>query len=215
MIPDYPRMLWAGRRWLAAAALLFALGIAGGYVVAVTRPGVALAEIQPALARLREVGQRVTASRSPVERALLIYANNLRAVLTMLAGGVLAGIVPALALFVNGAVVGILLGLGSRLSPLASSPLLLALSIVPHGVFELPAMWFGGAWGMRLGLGWLQSDAAGRRGQVFKQLAIEAGQVFLLAAALLLVAALIEGNVTLALVRSARASPLVYFDVTI
>jgi stage II sporulation protein M len=204
VIPDYPRILWDGRRWLAAAALLFLLGIAAGYVVAVTHPSVALAQIEPAVAKLHEVGTRVTSSRSPVERAVLIYRNNLTAVCVMLAGGLLAGVVPALALLFNGAMLGALIGLGGTVSPLAVSPLLLALSILPHGIFELPAVWCGGAWGMRLGLGWLRYDEAGARRRALAQTAIEAAQVLLLAAALLLLAAFIEGNVTPALVRSVR-----------
>jgi stage II sporulation protein M len=205
VIPDYPRILRAGRRWLAAAALLFVIGIAAGYVFAFTHPTLALAEVQPALARLREIGGRVAASRSPVERALLIYVNNLTAVCAMVAGGVLAGVVPALALFFNGVIAGLVMGLAGRLSPNGASPLLLALSIVPHGIFELPAVWLGGAWGMRLGLRWLATDAAGQRMKVFERSAIEAIQVFVLSAVLLLVAAFVEGNVTLALVRAARA----------
>jgi stage II sporulation protein M len=97
------------------------------------------------------------------------------------------------------------MGLAGRLSPNGASPLLLALSIVPHGIFELPAVWLGGAWGMRLGLRWLATDAAGQRMKVFERSAIEAIQVFVLSAVLLLVAAFVEGNVTLALVRAARA----------
>jgi stage II sporulation protein M len=151
------------------------------------------------------VGARVETSQSPIERALVIYANNLRATGAMLAAGLLAGIVPALALFVNGAVVGVVMGLGERLSPLAVSPLTLALAILPHGIFEVPALWLAGAWGMRLGLSWLQPDAAGRRTHVLARSAIEAGQVFVLAAVLLLIAAFVEGNVTPALVQLARA----------
>ena len=190
---------------MAAAALLFVLGIVAGYLVAVTHPSLAMAELQPSMTKLEEVGHRVTASNSPVERALLIYVNNVVALWAMLEGGLLAGTIPAVAMLFNGAVMGVVMGLGAKLSPVGASPLTLALAIVPHGIFELPAVWFGGAWGMRLGLTWLRPDAAGQRRRVFKRSAIEAAQVFVLAAALLLVAAFVEGNVTTALVRSAHA----------
>jgi len=176
-----------------------------GYVVAVTQPTFAMSQVQPSIAKLREVGARVTSSGSPVQRAMLIFVNNIFAVFLMVEGGLLAGIVPAAALLVNGALMGVIFGLGARLSPAGVSPLMLLLSVVPHGIFELPALWFGGAWGMRLGLRWLHNDAAGQRRLVLQRSAVEAAQVFMLAGVLLLIAAFVEGNLTLALVRSARA----------
>jgi stage II sporulation protein M len=205
LIPDYPRILWAGRRWLAFAAFLFAMGIAAGYLFGAARPALAMSVDQPSMEKLRQLSERVMGTASPVERALLIYVNNLLAVYVMFEGGLLAGIVPALALFFNGAQVGVLMALSGRLAAAPISPLMLLAAVAPHGAFEVPALWFGGAWGMRLGLKWLHSAAAGQRRRVLARSALEAGQVFVLSAALLLVASFVEGNVTVALVRALHA----------
>ena len=205
MIPNYPKLLWAGRRWFAGAVALFFAGVLLGFAAAASEPARVMAQLTPVLVLLRSIGEEVNASGSPVHRALVIYQNNLVSAMRMMAGGIVVGLLPAAGSLVNGVLLGIVVGLGSRLSPLASSPGLFLLSILPHGVFELPALWLGGAWGMRLGLKWLAPDALGRRKAVLGRSAIEAAQVFALVAALLLVAAFVEGNVTLSLVRAARA----------
>ena len=94
-----------------------------------------------------------------------------------------------------------MLGLGTQFSPLAASPGLLLLATVPHGIIELPALWIGAAWGMKLGLAWLLPRRGGRRLRVLGHSALETGQVFVLVSLMLLAAAAIEANVTLALVQ--------------
>jgi stage II sporulation protein M len=117
------------------------------------------------------------------------------------------GFWPAMGTFGNGLLLGIIVGLGERISPLASTPQTFLLATLPHGVIELPAVCIASAWGMKLGLAWLAPRAAGRRWQVLGQSALEAAQIFVLVAVLLIVAAAIEANVTLALVKGAQSAP--------
>jgi uncharacterized membrane protein SpoIIM required for sporulation len=58
---------------------------------------------------------------------------------------------------------------------------------------------------MKLGLSWLMPAANGRRLVEWRETAAEAAYVLVLSAALLAVAAAIEGNVTLALVQWLRS----------
>jgi stage II sporulation protein M len=204
-MPDYRRILWGGRRWILSAFLLFVTGAVLGLIVALVAPQQAMAQLQPFAALLRQVGERLAAETSPVQRTAIIFRNNGEALLRLMLLGLFPfpffGFVPAAGTFLNGAIIGVVLGLGTQFSPLASSPWLLLLATVPHGIIELPALWIGAAWGMKLGLAWLLPSARGQRLRVLGQSALEAGQVFVLVSLMLLVAAAIEANVTLALVQ--------------
>jgi stage II sporulation protein M len=197
----YGALLWGGRRWVTVAVLLFLGGCAAGYVAATTQPQRIIELIQPVLERLGSIGERIVNSGSPYQRTWILFQNNVGAVLAMIAGGVVFGLLPAFGALQTGALLGIVAGLGASLSPVAATPRMLVLSILPHAVFELPAVWLATAWGMKLGLSWLAPSAEGRRALVFRTAVLEAAQVFALAVVLLFVAALVEANVTLALVR--------------
>jgi stage II sporulation protein M len=161
--------------------------------------------LEPFAGILRQVGERLAAETSPVERTAIIFRNNGEALLRLMLLGLFPfpffGFVPAAGTFLNGAIIGVVLGLGTQFSPIAASPGLLLLATVPHGIIELPALWIGAAWGMKLGLAWLLPAARGQRLRVLGQSALETGQVFVLVSLMLLVAAAIEANVTLALVQ--------------
>lgn len=209
-MPDYRHILWVGRRWLLAAFLLFVAGSVLGYAVAVTQPDLVIEYMRPFVGLLREVSERLTGSASPVERTSIIFRNNGLAVLRMMAFGILPfpvfGFWPAAGTFGNGAILGVVVGLGGRFSPLALSPGTFLLATLPHGVIELPALWIAAAWGMKLGLAWIFPSAAGQRRRVLGRSALEAGQIFVLVSVMLLIAAAIEANITLALVQSSRAA---------
>jgi stage II sporulation protein M len=163
--------------------------------------------LRPAMARLQEIGQSLTGNTSPLERTSIIFRNNgLVALWMMVLGVFMFGLVPAVSSFLNGALIGAILGLGNRLLPESPSLGMVLLATLPHGVIELPAIWIASAWGMKLGLAWLLPGASGQRIRVLGRTALEGAQVFVLVAVMLLVAAAIEANVTLALVRSTQAA---------
>ena len=202
------KLLWGGRRWLLASVLLFFLSAFAGWWAALSDPQRMLELLRPILEQLGGLGARVGSSESPVERWWLIYRNNARAVSIMMAFGIIpvfGAIFPALALVVNGGMLGIVIGLGTRLSPRAADPMQLAIGLAPHGIFELPAIWLAGAWAMRLALCWAVPGELDERWERFKRTIREAIVVLGIAIALLLLAAAIEGNITLALVRRNQA----------
>jgi stage II sporulation protein M len=210
-MPDYRHILWDGRRWILAAVLLFVAGALLGFGWAALQPDLVLHQIQPFVGLLRDVGERLTGTASPLERTSVIFRNNGLAVMRMMLFGLFPvpffGFWPAAGTFGNGLLLGIIVGLGGRISPLATSPETLLLATLPHGVIELPAVWIAAAWGMKLGLAWLLPGAAGQRLRVLGHSALEAAQIFVLVAILLLLAAAIEANVTLALVQNTRTAP--------
>ena len=201
-----PGILWGGRRWVLTSTLLFVLGAFLGWAASQGNPDLLIEQLQPIVDRIGGLGQQVLSAESPAERAWIIYRNNAQAVSIMMLAAlvpVIGWLLPAFGMLGNGMLIGVVFGLGSRLSGRPIDPMQMFLGIAPHGVIELPAIWLGAAWAMRLGLRWLAPSAEGERWEVWQQCAKEAVIVLALVMVLLGIAAFIEGNVTLALVRGA------------
>lgn len=204
--PDYRRLLVLNRTWIAAAVALFLLGFLLGFAGARVAPERALVIAEPVFSQLETLAAQVLASDNPLVRSGLIFANNARAsVLTLLLGAGF-GLVPLGVLLTNGSIIGLLIGFSSgtplpELPDLPRDPLFFAAALLPHGIIELPAVLVVAAWGLKLGLApWLPS-AAGARVAVWRTTARESLQILVPVLVLLLVAAVIEANVTLALVQ--------------
>lgn len=124
--------------------------------------------------------------------ALAIFGNNAVKVLTVIIFGILFGVWPVLFLLLNGYVLGMVI----YLSVASEGTLASVLGILPHGLFELPAVLLGTSIGLRLG-----TRAAGRlfgrreaslTGELLRALKF----FFLVIVPLLLLAAFIEAFVT-------------------
>lgn len=198
-------VLWNGRRWIATAVFLFVTGVLLGFWAAVSQPDVFLEQVRPAMERIASIGTMVFASPSPLERTWIIYRNNAQAMTIMTIGGLFLGLVPVMAVFGNGALIGVFLGLSGEIAPQANDPWRLFIALAPHGVIELPAVWLAAAWAMKLGLAYLSPAAAGRRWGAFQESVRETVFVLFIVMIMLAIAAAIEGNVTLALVQGMRA----------
>lgn len=204
--PDYRRLLLLNRTWIAAAAAIFLLGCLVGFAGGRAAPARALEIAEPIFSQLETLAVQVLASDNPLVRSGLIFANNARAsVLTLLLGAGF-GLVPLGVLLTNGSIIGLLIGFSSgtplpELAGLPRDPLFFAAALLPHGIIELPAVLVIAAWSLKLGLApWLPS-AAGARAAVWRTTARESLQMLVPVIVLLLVAAVIEANVTLALVQ--------------
>jgi stage II sporulation protein M len=79
--------------------------------------------------------------------ATAIFLNNSLKTLLVIVSGPLLGIVPILFLFINGAILGAVVPLAVQSRGLWSS----LLTILPHGIFELAAIFLGTSIGLRLG----------------------------------------------------------------
>ena len=201
-----PSILWGGRRWVLSSATLFIMGILMGWAASQADPDLLIEQLQPLVERLGGLGQSVLAAESAGERTWIIYRNNAQAISLMMLAAlvpVIGWLLSAFGMLGNGMFLGVLVGLGGRLSGRAVDPMQLFIGIAPHGVIELPAIWIGAAWAMRLGLRWLAPSAEGERWEVWRQCAKEAVIVLAFVMVLLGIAAFVEGNVTLSLLRSA------------
>jgi len=116
-----------------------------------------------------------------------IFINNLRSSFFAMLLGIFFGIVPFFVLVVNGYVLGFVAN-----KTVSSEGILILWKLLPHGIFELPAVFISVAVGLRLGVFLFVSKNKGWK--EFKKWVIDAFRVFIFVVVpLLVVAAVIEG----------------------
>jgi uncharacterized membrane protein SpoIIM required for sporulation/ABC-type transport system involved in multi-copper enzyme maturation permease subunit len=128
--------------------------------------------------------------------AVFIFTNNLRATLLILIGGMISfSVLGMIAYLVNVGLVGVVLGVFKLIG---FSPLLLfAAGLLPHGIFEIPALMLSSAVMLRIGAMLVTPQIGKSMGQVIFELLADWLKVFLgVVVPLLAVAALIETYVT-------------------
>ena len=177
-----------------AALLLFTPGLVAG-AWAWNDPGAAGAVVpstSESVARPRPEGSDLGLSRG--ERASFsagIFTNNIRVTFAAVAGGISFGLLTAGVLLFNGALIGVVAGLGTA----AGNGSVLVELIVPHGVLELSCIVVAGAAGLRMG--WALVDPGRRpRSTALAGEARAAMELVLGTALWLVVAGLTEGLVT-------------------
>jgi stage II sporulation protein M len=179
------------RPYLIASIIFFAVGIAFGLAVVLRFPQFA------DLFRASLTGfLRMFRGLPKPELAFAIFLNNTIKTLIAILLGTALGIVPALFLVANGVVLGFVLFLSAE----GRGIWLSLMSILPHGIFELPAVFLGTSIGFMLG------DRALKRllGHIETRIGAELRRALSFFAAaivpLLLLAALVEAFVTTLLV---------------
>lgn len=157
-------------RSLAASTTLFALGLLAGVVLS----GTAAPVSEPAVSE---------------RSAWYFFSRNATVAVVLYAGSVTFGVVTAVTLVFNGFVVGYAVAGGESL---ARSLLLVA----PHAVVELPAFLLAGAAGLRLPAEVVRYLTGTQETLCRRSAVVESGRRFLVALALLAVAAWLESVVT-------------------
>src|SRR5262245_30986841 len=130
------------RPYLKASVTLFGIGLIIGLIIVSHFPDFA-DHFQSSLAGF----VRIFHGMPKLQLAAAIFLNNaLKTVVAMILG-CLFGVVPSFLLFANGAALGLVFSISAQSRGLWLS----VLSIVPHGVLELPAVFFGSSIGLMLG----------------------------------------------------------------
>lgn len=141
------RRIWTdNKRFFLAASLLFFGGMVLGYVQsAALEPMVTqlMKQLEEIIERIQENGG------GPAATFWVIFSNNVASALMMMAMGVFFGLFPIIGMLTNGVLLGYVF---STYSTLGISPwLIFAAGILPHGIFELSAVFLAAGFGMRLG----------------------------------------------------------------
>jgi uncharacterized membrane protein SpoIIM required for sporulation len=152
VVRDYPRLLRTNWRPIALAAALLFGAVALGYLLTFVDYPLARMFLPVQFRDVVTGGFKPNAQSDATLAALspllgaFIGINNVYVSLQAFAGGLTFGVVTAYAMFQNGAMVGVLMGMFARAGQMLP---FLALT-VPHGALELPAIAIAGGAGMML-----------------------------------------------------------------
>lgn len=176
------------RKIFGALMGVFLIGVAFGILATLARPEMA----ESLFENLRQIlGRGGNSLDEPFGMFTFIFLNNTRVALLCALGGFLFGLVPIGVLFFNGFIVGVVVE-HSYLNGVALSTLLL--SIVPHGIIEIPAFGVAGLGGIKWYLEIVRGE--GEMGERFRRGFFNAMKFFALSVVMLLLAAFVEAYIT-------------------
>lgn len=136
------------RNWLILALSIFVAGSLFSYFGVTLFEAAPLPEIESQLEEVEELF-RIILDNPPLITALLVFVNNLFSILIMLLFGALAGISPLVTLFLNGFLLGAVAV--AYKAEGGSILIMIVAGILPHGLFELTALFLCGAFALKLG----------------------------------------------------------------
>jgi stage II sporulation protein M len=129
-------------------------------------------------------------SDSPAVMALQIFINNVQICALIFLGGAAFGLLTVFLLMTNGVVIGVLIEVLLR----DMSPATLTLGLLPHGIFEIPAVLVSAALGLIISRGLFEEFAG--RGNVL-HVARAAGRLFVMyVVPFIFIAACVEAFIT-------------------
>ena len=186
-------ILKRNRNWLILALSIFLIGALLSFPGLFFQEG-PLPGAESQIGELQKLVELIMDS-PPIISSMMIFLNNMITVVQMLFLGVIAGISPLATLFLNGYILGI--AAASCRAAGFSVTTMIVLGILPHGIFELSAVFICAALGLKLGYHCTISPLPDKtRLQSFKYIWKEIVSVMPLVVLLLFCAALIEIFIT-------------------
>lgn len=137
-------VLKRNRGYIAAAAVLFLIGWVTGSIYSEQL----MAAVKPMLEKIASLAEQTQEKDSALYTAGVIFLNNLTACAMMVLFGCLLAVPTVFSLVLNGMVIGVLFG---QLDSGVSAWELIVYGLLPHGIFELPALVIAAAFGIKLG----------------------------------------------------------------
>ena len=174
------------KKWVLIAVFLFVIGLSFGLAIPDNMTNLLYEE----LAVLKELSAVLVPFQ--VTTAILIFAKNVSALLMSFIFSPILCLMPILSLIFN----GILLSFISALVVQEESVGLLLAGILPHGIFEIPALILGNAAALSFGATVLLVFFKKRRGELLLPSLKRNSYYLMIALALLLPAAIIETYLT-------------------
>lgn len=184
------------RKALVISSLLFALGAVIGWVATSSLERMLVEQLEG----LSEISGTLKDSSNPqLSFFVFIFLNNSIKSVVIIFLGALFGILPALFLLINGAVIGYLI----HISALQGQDLfeLIVKGLLPHGIIEIPAIIIACAFGLHFGGKVLLSlfSSSARKSDSWSFFMRQTLTASIWIVILLFVAAIIESTITLAL----------------
>ncbi len=182
------------RKWVLLASLLFFGALAGAKIATYLYHQEMVDLFTPFFAQLEGLGETVFDPNRPLRGAWFLFRNNLTASLTLMLTGPLI-VLPFLGLLLNGGGIGVLaamLFIDGVITPFA----FYVRGILPHGLFEVPALLLAGAIGLRTGIQLLRPPSGTARLAVLRENYTHAFRALPALVVLLVIAALVEVFIT-------------------
>jgi stage II sporulation protein M len=154
------------RKYILLSLLLLIFGALIGYIF----KDLFHSYVQEVFKKMSSLVDDTNELKDPISLLTLILKNNVIAVISMIAIGLLSfGIYAIMSLVLNGAIVGYLLNLyaDAGINPLT----VFIIGLLPHGIFEFPAIILACAIGIRLGVfatQWLSGLLSGQKRDLVK-----------------------------------------------
>ncbi len=180
LIPDR-----AVRTYLAVLALIFLAGFLAG--------GVAPLPIGKELSELFRTLAEHSVDLSGGTLFLFILVNNVFASILLLLSGVLLGVLPVLSVAFNGFVLGVFYRLASGVQGYGKA----AMGVIPHGIFEIPALLVAASYGVWLGMAVLRRIRRKETAPLGSMINHALERYFVVVFPLLVVAAAVETSIIL------------------
>jgi stage II sporulation protein M len=130
-------------RYLGISILIFSIGCIGGFLSSQADPAFG----QSLVNLFKEMITNDIMSDAPPLLAIQLFLNNLESCVLLFLGGAILGVVTLMVLSFNGIVIG---GILEVVRGKTDITVMLA-SIIPHGIFELPAVMVSSTLGLMLG----------------------------------------------------------------
>jgi len=194
----YKNLIISSKKWVGAVFLLFLVAAVIGFVYFSIDPKF----IETIIAQYKDL---IPLENTPT-RALvgLIFKQNMIAAMLSLFGGLILGLVPITIIAVNGFILGFVVRYVFSVSEqgFLSTLVLFLVSLLPHGIFELPIIFLAAALGVWWGTGgFLKGFRFGAYENSFKERSLVCLSAIPFIAVVLLFAAYVEVYVSLALAR--------------
>jgi len=125
------------------AALIFVLSAGAGAGLIIQDPTIGESFMQVLTEAL---DLEVLMEQTPIMLAAMLFVNNLQACILLFLGGVTFGILTIFVLATNGIVVGAVVQMANEMQGITY----VVAALLPHGIFELPALFIAGALGLML-----------------------------------------------------------------
>ncbi len=178
-------------RYVILSSIILVIGCILGYVLYLKKGEIDL-DLYSGLGYVKEIAGEI-AGKSLLYQIGYVFWNNLRVSLIFLFAGMVLFLVPMLGLTVNGMIIGVLLGV---IYDGGQGFLTFLAGILPHGIFEIPALLLCSALGIKFSFNLIFGEKNKTRKESFRNNWTYLKYILPFAALLLLLAAAIEMGVT-------------------
>jgi len=138
----YKEYFYSLKQFIIISLALFIFSIIYGYFGAQASPE----EAKTALLEFEKIFQPILEA-TPFVQFILIFLNNAFSLFLSIALGIFFGIFPVLSIFSNGTIIGAFIFLWQQEFSIS----IFLISIIPHGIIEIPLLIIGSAIGLKIG----------------------------------------------------------------